>query len=226
MTDTQHLVLCLSMAVAFVAAGFTLGHMYRAERAMLRTGGPGLVPFERAESAREVDRYLRSWGPPGRAAVRRSLRWNYGFLISYVVLFAAAALHVAGQADAAGYRLLAAVEVVAAAAAVLAGGADIAENVLLRGTLTAHDELSGRKTTEPLVYATTNAAGTRRITRTRRAANVKFNLTGGVAAVILIGFGIVELSGRPTPAGPLLTLFAGVVVAVATFATLVLRRRA
>jgi len=226
MTFTQHLILCLSMAVAFVAAGFTLAHMYRAERAMQRTGGPGLLPFERAESAREIDRYLRSWGPVGRAAVRRSLRWNHGFLAASVVLFVAAALHVAGQADAAGYPLLVVAEVVAAGAAVLAGGAGVAENIMLRRTLTAHDELCGRKTTEPIRYATTTAADSARITRIRRAAAGKFNLTGGVAAVVLTGYGIVELSGRPTPAGPMLSLFAGVAVAAATFVTLVLRRRA
>jgi hypothetical protein len=226
MTSTQHLVLCLTMAVAFVAAGFTLAQMYRAERAMQRTGGPGLVPFERAESAREVDRYLRTWGPAGRAAVRRSLSWNYGFLTAYVVIFVAAALQVAGQADAAGYRLLAVVEVVAAGAAVLAGCADIVENVMLRGTLAAHDKLSGSKDTEPVRYATTSAAGSARITLTRRAAAVKFILTGGVSAVVLIGFGIVELSGQPTPAGPMLSVFAGVIVATATFGTAVLRPRA
>ena len=226
MTSTQHLTLCLTTAVAFVAAGFFLALMYRAERAMQRTGGPGLVPFERAESAREVDRYLRAWGPIGCAAVRRSLRWNYGFLVAYVVLFVAAALHVAGQADAAGYRVLAGVEVLAAAAAVLAGCADIAENVMLRRTLADHEKLTASKDTDPFRYATTTAAGSARITLTRRAAAWKFNLTGAVAAVILTGFGIVELSGNPTPADGMLSVLAGVAVAAAVFVTLVLRRRA
>lgn len=226
MTLIQQLNLCLSMPVAFVAAGFTLAHMYRADRAMHRTGGPGLLPFERAESAREVDRYLRTWGPAGRAAARRSLRWNRGFLAASVVLLVSAALHVAGQADTAGYRPLAAAEVVAAGAAVLAGAAGVAENIMLRRTLTAHERLTGHRTTEPFRYATTTAAGSARITRIRRAAAWKFNLNGAVAAVVLTGFGIVELSGHPTPAGPMLSLFAGVVLGTAVFATLVLRRRA
>ncbi len=224
MTFTQQFILCLSMAVAFVAAGFTLAHMYRAERAMQRTGGPGLLPFERAESAREVDRYLRTWDARGRAAARRSLRWNVGFLAASMVLLVAAALHVAGQADAAGYRLLAVVEVLAAGAAVLAAGAGVAENILLRRTLAAYEELCARKITEPVRYATAKAAGSARIARTRRLAAGKFNLTGGAAAVVLIGFGVVELSGRPTPAGPMLSLFAGVAGAAAVFVTLTLRR--
>lgn len=226
MNSSLQLTLSLSMAAAFVAAGVTLAFMYRAERDMQRTGGPGLVPFELAESAREADRFLRAWGPDGRAAVRRSLRWNYGFLLAYVVLFVAATLHVAAQADAVGYRPLVWLESAAAVAVLVAGAADILENVKLRAMLDAHERLCADKEQEPARYATTTTAARRQITVTRRAARLKFLLTGVVSAVVLAGFGVVELSGRPATTATMLPLFLGVTAATAAFLTITLRRRA
>jgi hypothetical protein len=57
--------------------------MFSQERAMRRSGGPGIVGLEFAGSTGRVEEILAAWGTDGRVAARRSLLIDYGVLASY-----------------------------------------------------------------------------------------------------------------------------------------------
>ncbi|GAA4459459.1 hypothetical protein [Phytohabitans houttuyneae] len=202
--------LTVVMAAALVVGSWPLAMMHRAERIMRGTGGPGIVPFELAESPREADRYMRAWGTTGRRAARQSIHWDFPFIAVYVTLLAAAALHVADRADAAGYSVLLVIAWGAAILAVAAGVLDVVENVVLLRTLSEHDGV--------------HAVPRGRIRVARLCAQVKFAFVSVVGVAVLAGFGIVQLSRHPTSDATVLALLIATGVAAGVF-TLLIRRR-
>lgn len=53
------------------------------ERRMLRTGGPGIIPFELAGTPERSRKIMDTWGPDGQSAARLSLLLDYPFLVTY-----------------------------------------------------------------------------------------------------------------------------------------------
>jgi hypothetical protein len=206
MDDRTQLVLTVVIVASLVVAAFFLAMITRAGHALRRTGGPGIVPFELAESPREADRIMRAWGPGGRAAARRSIGWDFGFIVAYVVLLGAAALHVASRADVADYAWLRVAELAVAGLAVLVGVLDTVENLVLLAELRAHDRLG-----DPAALDV--AASARQVAAARKCARVKFGLAGAVGIAIFVGFGIVELSGHPSPTPVILAMIVSAAVA-------------
>ncbi|MGV0626866.1 hypothetical protein [Mycolicibacter minnesotensis] len=53
------------------------------ERAMRKTGGPGIVAFEVAGNAERAQEILDAWGPEGRRWARWSLWLDFGYMLTY-----------------------------------------------------------------------------------------------------------------------------------------------
>lgn len=53
------------------------------ERAMKRTGGPGIIAFELAGTPERSRKIMDTWGPEGQSAARLSLLLDYPLLITY-----------------------------------------------------------------------------------------------------------------------------------------------
>jgi len=198
MDDRVQLLLTVVMVSSLLAAAVFLAMMSRAGRAMRRTGGVGIVPFELAESPREADRLMRTWGEPGRQAAARSIHWDYGFIAAYVLLLAAAAVHVADRAAATSYGWLRTVEWVAAGLSLVTGLLDCVENTVMLRELHQHNTLAAGSDGDQLVALRPPAATRGQIRTTRTCAQIKFLCAGLVGITILVGFGIVEMSGHPT----------------------------
>lgn len=60
--------------------------MYRLERKMHQTGGPGIIPFELAGTAAAAEEIMARWGSEGRRAARLSLVLDFGYMLTYGVL--------------------------------------------------------------------------------------------------------------------------------------------
>jgi len=210
MDDRLQTVLTVVIVASLVVAAVFLAMIARAGLAMRGTGGPGIVPFELAESPREADRIMRAWGSAGRSAARRSIHWDFGFIVAYVVLLGAAALEVAARADVADYQWLRVAELAVAALAVLVGLLDAVENLVLLAELRAHDRLGG---STGLDLATSS----RQVAAARNCARVKFGLAGVVGIAIFVGFGVVELSGHPSPTPVVLAMIISAAVAGGLF---------
>jgi hypothetical protein len=165
--------LLILTAVVFVV-------LRRPERAMRRTGGVGIVPFELAEDGREARRILAMWGPSGRKAARTSLLVDYVFLVLYSALLALACLYLGGHADDRHVGWLATAGVLVAWAALAAGLLDAVENTALLRVLHAGQPAN----------ATVSVA--------HWAARVKFVLVSLCVLYLLIGIGLLALA----PANP------------------------
>lgn len=207
-------VLVIVVAGSFLLAAVFLGLITRAGREMRASGGPGIVPFELAESTREAVRHMRTWGPLGRAAAKRSIQWDFGFIVPYVLLLGSAALHVAGRADDAGYRFWFVLEMITAGLAVVTGILDCVENVELLGQLRAYD------TTTDMLRDKAYEASRTRLRVARTAARLKFALASLIGISILVGFGVVEMSGRPSSPAIATTLLVVPLVAAAIYVTI------
>jgi hypothetical protein len=179
--------LALAVGIALVAGVVLLVQIMRAGKQMRASGGPGIVPFELAESHHEANRFLRTWGPRGRAAARRSIAWDFGFIACYVVGLGAAALYVGARAHRFHYGWLETVEIIAAVLAAVAGVLDYIENFALLSQLRAGDAATGG--------AGQGGATSGRVLVSRWCAQVKFALVEVAGLAILIGFGIVQLAG-------------------------------
>jgi len=110
-----------------------------AERAMKRTGGPGIIPFELAGTPEHAERITRTWGTVGQAAARRSLMLDYPYLLVYATLQAIACN---AASDAMGRRrreMLAAAGPPLAWGQLIAGGFDAIENTALLAILAGRD---------------------------------------------------------------------------------------
>lgn len=66
------------------------------ERRMMRTGGPGIIPFELAGTPHAAQQIIDRWGPEGCAAARGSLRRDFLFPATYGPL-QALACHAAAE---------------------------------------------------------------------------------------------------------------------------------
>jgi hypothetical protein len=53
------------------------------ERRMMRTGGPGIIPFELAGTAEKAQAIMDRWGTEGRPAAQRSLVLDFPYLVAY-----------------------------------------------------------------------------------------------------------------------------------------------
>lgn len=60
--------------------------MLMVERAMRKTGGPGIIPFELAGSAARADDIMTRWGADGQRAARLSLWLDFGYMLTYGTL--------------------------------------------------------------------------------------------------------------------------------------------
>lgn len=120
------------------AGGAHLGvtaRMLPFERAMRAAASRGIVALEVAGNAERAQQLLDAWGPTGRGAARRSLRWDYGYLTSYAVFLAAACAGAARRLGRRGWPAAATVGPTVAWAPVLAGGCDAVENAALLAVL-------------------------------------------------------------------------------------------
>lgn len=105
------------------------------EREMMRTGGPGIIPFELAGSEARAAEIMRRWGRPGQAAALRSLLLDYPYLASYSCLLALTCNAAADSLQRRGHRWLAAAGAPLAWGQLVAGGCDAAENAALLAVL-------------------------------------------------------------------------------------------
>jgi hypothetical protein len=169
--------LVVAVCAAVVVGLLLLVPVARAGARLRATGGPGIVPFQLAETDREARRILRAWGPDGRAAARRSLGWQFGLIVCYVVAIGGAALCVATRADNIHVDWLAVAETAAAVLTLLAGAANCVGNGVL------------------LTQLRTERVVTRRLAVSRTCARFTFVATGLSGLAVLGGFGLVQLAG-------------------------------
>ena len=135
MTWPEHLPLVVRLAVIVVAglAAFLLSRTMGAYGAVLRAraDGKGIVALELTRTAAKARDLVGRWGPEGVAAARRSLRADFGFVLSYVVLGVAFAATVARHAQARGWDGAATGARWAMVGFIVAGACDAVENVVL-----------------------------------------------------------------------------------------------
>jgi len=105
------------------------------ERQMMRTGGPGIIPFELAGDEIRAREIMRRWGRPGQAAARRSLLLDYPYLLSYSCLLAFACEATAESLHRRGHFWLAAAGAPLAWGQLAGGACDAAENAALLAVL-------------------------------------------------------------------------------------------
>jgi hypothetical protein len=97
--------------------------------------GPTILDFEFAGSHASAARIVAEWGAKGRSAAHLSLLLDYGYMLSYGLLFALAGFAVRDAARARGWQRLAAVGMVVPFFALAAACFDASENVALLATL-------------------------------------------------------------------------------------------
>lgn len=127
--------LLIAFGIAMVAFNVALSAI---DLRLTATGGPSIVGFEFAGSARRAAQIMFEWGDHGRDLARLSLWLDFGFMLSYGSFFALAALATRDFARANGLRRLAAAGTLAPSAAVAAAVFDAGENVFLLLTLGGH----------------------------------------------------------------------------------------
>jgi hypothetical protein len=110
------------------------------DRRMMRTGGPGIIPFELAGTPERARRIMDRWGPEGRSAARMSLLLDYPYLVTYTGLQVAACSAASKALRERGPTLLADAGRVIAPAQVAAGAFDAVENTALLGVLAGRSE--------------------------------------------------------------------------------------
>ena len=62
--------------------------MVRLDAELKNTGGPGIIEFELAGTADRAERMMGLWGSRGRLLAHRSLRLDFGYMLSYGFLLA------------------------------------------------------------------------------------------------------------------------------------------
>ncbi len=105
------------------------------EREMMRTGGPGIIPFELAGTAERAERIMQRWGDAGAAAARRSLILDYPFLVTYATMQAVACNTASDAMRHRRRRLLVAAGLPLAWGQLAAGAFDAIENAALLAIL-------------------------------------------------------------------------------------------
>jgi hypothetical protein len=99
------------------------------------SGGPTILAFEFAGSSSRAAQIMAEWGAKGRSAAHLSLVLDYGYMISYGLLFCLAGLAIRDTARVHGWRRLAVAGVVVPFFALTAATFDASENVALLLTL-------------------------------------------------------------------------------------------
>ena len=124
------------MRAAVAVAGLALlvgsGFVMRKQIAVMKsTGGPGIVPFEKARDVASMEAILDAWGEKGRAAARGSLLVDFAFVAGYVALTVSLACASAAVLRDHGWDAWTWLAVVSGLAYAVAGLLDVVENVLL-----------------------------------------------------------------------------------------------
>jgi hypothetical protein len=132
-TDLTRKAVLWLLVLAGIAVWRAAGRpMSRAETVMRRPApGYGIVAYELAFSKEKAGKILEVWGTEGRAAARKSLSWDFLYIVGYVVALWALttlfALWSAGKTRIWGARL--------ALIPFVAGALDGIENILLLSIL-------------------------------------------------------------------------------------------
>lgn len=132
-------LLLLAVALAAQLRGFL-----SFERAMKRTGGPGIIQFELAGTTDRARAILDRWGPAGQAAARKSLLLDYAFPPSYALFQALACDAIAVGLAARSRSFMAGVGLPIAWAQLAAAGFDYVENTALLVMLAGRDQRAPR----------------------------------------------------------------------------------
>ncbi len=159
------------VALGVSQAALTL-EMLRLERAMIRTGGPGIIPFELAGTPARAAAIMSTWGADGQRAARRSLLMDYPYLVNYAALHALACAAARDALSRRGHDRLAAIGPAVAWGQIAAGGCDVIENAALLAVL------AGSRQRAPGIA--------------RAGAQTKF-------ALLAVGWGYLLVSRRPNP---------------------------
>ena len=133
---------------ALVALGISqaalTAEMLLLEWGMLRTGGPGIIPFEFAGTPERANRIIVRWGVDGRRFARRSLLMDYPYLANYSALHALACTTAADSLRDRGHQKRAALGPAVAWGQLAAGGFDMIENAALLAVLAGHHRIPAR----------------------------------------------------------------------------------
>lgn len=105
--------------------------MASARPTMKETGGVAIVGMEFLWSSRRAREVLRAWGELGRAAARRSLWWDFPFVVAYAVGGTVVAGTIAGHAAVRGWDEWRFVAELCGYAVALAAALDVVENLAL-----------------------------------------------------------------------------------------------
>jgi hypothetical protein len=97
--------------------------------------GPTILDFEFAVTHSRAAQIIAEWGPKGRSDAYLSLLLDYGYILSYGLVFALAGFAVRDTARARGWQRLATIGVVVPFFALAAASFDAGENVALLLTL-------------------------------------------------------------------------------------------
>ena len=147
--------------------------MWRYERLMHETGGPGIIALEVAGTHRRATEIISTWGPQGVAAARKSVWLDFGYMSIYGT-FAALLSERARRRHS--DRAISIPRYLVPAACVVAVAADACEGVALLHVLQDRDR-------------GTNAA------RARRAASLKF----GALSIVLVYWAASHFLAPTTP---------------------------
>lgn len=110
------------------------------DRRMIRTGGPGIIPFELAGTPQRARKTMETWGEEGRSAARLSLLLDYPFLMAYTGFNVAWTSTTSDALRSDGSGTLAAIGRAVGPMQVAAGVCDAVENTALLGVLAGSDE--------------------------------------------------------------------------------------
>jgi hypothetical protein len=126
----------------WAAAAVTLvfGAAMLPDLAAMSDRGTGVIPFELARTEDRAAEILDRWGEEGRAAARRSLLLDFGYLLGYGFLLAGLNARVAARALRTGRQSLTAASSMFAWGALLAAGCDAVENLSLYVVASDHPE--------------------------------------------------------------------------------------
>jgi hypothetical protein len=105
---------------------------------MMRTGGPGIIPFELAGPERSK-RILHAWGRDGRRAARASLLLDFPFLAAYTLLNVRLMRRAQTALADRGRRRLSSIGGAVAVVQVAAGACDAIENTALLAVVERRD---------------------------------------------------------------------------------------
>lgn len=105
---------------------------------IMRSGGPGIIPFELAGSTERATEILGEWGERGRDSARLSLWLDFPFLIAYGSFSALAALAMRDAGRRRGWSRYAAPGGAVALLAIIAAACDSCENVALLLVVDGH----------------------------------------------------------------------------------------